>query len=196
MSIQKKRPRQHITTEVIILISSNLNCLEHFLAYWLFARYLLDFFFGRHKFFKPYHFILGIIKTKVRVNIHRYRDIRMPHKVLQSLWVHSCSRHVATVSMPTNMRSDVRHLYLKNVIVSLDCVIESVFPMHGYFRHSILISEKKSGITLNHYLGKVCGSVFNDSSPYSCRANALRKKIPLCISECTREFFCRYRGYQ
>lgn len=139
-----------------------LNCLEHLLAYRLFVCYLFDFLLGCLKFFKPNHFILGIIKSKVRVNIHCYRNARMPHKVLQSLGVHSYSRHIATVCMSTNMRSDVRHLYLENVIVSLDCVIESVFPMHGYFRHSILISEKKSGITLNHYLGKVCRSVFND----------------------------------
>lgn len=92
-----------------------LNRLEHLLAYWLFACYLFDFLLGCLKFFKPDHFILGIIKSKVRVNIHCYRNDRMPHKVLQGLGVHSCSRHIATVCMPTNMRSDVRHdLYKHN----------------------------------------------------------------------------------
>ena len=86
----------------------------------------------------------------------------MPHKVLQGLWIHSRSRHVATVGMPTNMRSDVRHLHFENVIISFDRMIESVFPMHGYFRHSVLIPEKESTITCHHNLWKVCWSIFND----------------------------------
>lgn len=102
-----------------------LNCLEHLLAYRLFAYYLLDFLLGRLKFFKPDHFILGIIKSKVRVNIHCNRNVRMPHKVLQCLWVHSCSRHIATVCMPTNMRRDIRHLHSVNIVIPANHIIES-----------------------------------------------------------------------
>ena len=37
------------------------------------------------------------------------------------------------------MGSNVWHLYLKNIIVSLYCVIEAVLPMHCHLRHSIFI---------------------------------------------------------
>lgn len=63
-----------------------LNCFERFLANRLFARYLLDFFLGSLQFIQTYHLILGIIKSKMGISIHRNHNIRMPHKDTVGFW--------------------------------------------------------------------------------------------------------------
>ena len=46
------------------------------------------------------------------------------------------------------MGRNVRHLYSVNIIVPFDHVVESVFPMHGYFRVAILIRKQESSISI------------------------------------------------
>lgn len=82
------------------------------------------------------------------VGIHRHTDVRVPHKVLKSLWIHSGSCHIAAVGMLADMRRDVRKLYAEDVVVSLDCVLETVFPVQGYKRQASVISEKESDVTM------------------------------------------------
>ena len=65
-----------------------------------------------------------------------------PHKILKSLWIHSGSCHIAAVGMPADMGRDVRKLYAEDVIVALDCMLETVFPVQGYKRQAPVISEK------------------------------------------------------
>ena len=54
-------------------------------------------------------------KTDMRVHIHSNTNIRMPHKVLQGLWIHSRFCHIGAISMAAYMWSDVRPLHSVNV---------------------------------------------------------------------------------
>ena len=60
------------------------------------------------------------------------------------------------------MRSDVRHLHPVNIIVPLDHVVETVFPMHGYFRVAVLVCEQESRIAVHHPLAFRFFPVLND----------------------------------
>ena len=141
----------------------NISDFKHFFASFPIFSYIFIFKRGkiRAKFFRftprlflPVHYTLQlapcIIKIYVGICVQCYRNIQMPHKVLECLWVHSCPRHVTAINVPANMGSNVWHLHLEDIVISLHCVIESMFPMHGRFRHSIFVPKKKSGIALNH----------------------------------------------
>ena len=65
-----------------------------------------------------FQFVRCILKSKVRVSVEGNSNFRVPHKVLQGLWIHACSCHIAAVGMPANVRSDVRHLHSVNIVVA------------------------------------------------------------------------------
>ena len=92
-----------------------LNYSEHILFHWFLAVCLLDFLLRLVQFLQTDHFILRIVQTEVGVGIYCHADVRMPHKVLKSLWVHSGSCHITAVGMPADMRRDVRKLYAEDV---------------------------------------------------------------------------------
>ena len=91
----------------------------------------------------------------------------MPHQVLQRLWIHASLRLVAAVGMSANVRRNLRHLYFENAVVSIDRMLESMFSMQRHLRHSILVSEKESHITIYHNLWKVCWSVLQNRLKHS-----------------------------
>lgn len=74
----------------------------------------------------------------------------MPHQVLERLGVHARLRHVATVGMAADVGRDVRHLHPVDIVVPLDHVVESVFPMHRHQRIAVLIREKESAVSVDH----------------------------------------------
>lgn len=86
------------------------------------------------------------------VGIQRHADVRMPHQVLERLWIHAGLCHVAAVGMAADMGSDVWNLHPVDVIVPLDHTVKSVFPMHRHQRHSVLIREKESCMPIHHLL--------------------------------------------
>lgn len=73
-----------------------------------------------------------IIHAQVRVGVHGNSDIRMPHKVLQGLWIHSRLSHVRAVCMAAYVRGDIWHLDPVDFIVSLNHMVEAMFPVHGH----------------------------------------------------------------
>lgn len=123
-------------TEAILYYS------KHILFHKLLAFSLIDLLLRLVQFLQADHLILRIIQAKMGVRVHGYSYVRMPHKVLKSFWVHSGSCHIAAVGMPADMRRDVRKLYAEDVVVSLDCVLETVFPVQGYKQQAPVISEK------------------------------------------------------
>ena len=143
-------------TEAILYYS------EHILFHKLLAFSLIDLLLRLVQFLQADHLILRIIQTKMCVGIHGHTDVRVPHKILKSLWVHSGSCHIAAVGMPADMRRDVRKLYAEDVVVSLDCVLETVFPVQGYKRQASVISEKESDVTINHDLLHLFRTVIDD----------------------------------
>lgn len=88
----------------------SLHHPEHLLGHGLFVRGLLHLGSRSVQFLKPYHLVLGIFQSQMCVYVHRHADIRMPHQVLQGLWVHPGFRHVAAVGVTAYMGSDFRHL--------------------------------------------------------------------------------------
>ena len=92
----------------------------------------------------------------------------MPHQVLERLGVHAGFCHVAAVGMAADMGCDVRHLHPVDIIVPLDHVVETVFPMHGYFRVAILVCEQESRIAIHHPLAFRFFPVLNDCPEALC----------------------------
>ena len=48
------------------------------------------------------------------------------------------------------MGRDVRHLHPVDIVVPLNHVVESVFPMHGHQRVAVLIHKKESAVPVDH----------------------------------------------
>lgn len=59
------------------------------------------------------------------------------------------------------MRCYRRHLNFVDVVIPLNGMLEPVLPVQSYLRHSVLVSDKESGITFNDYLRQICRSVFH-----------------------------------
>lgn len=119
-----------------------LNYSEHILFHRLLAFGFFNLLLRLVQLLQADHLILCIFQAKMGVRVHGYSYVRMPHKVLKSFWIHSGSCHITAVGMPADMRRDVRKLYAEDVVVSLDCVLETVFPVQGYKRQAPVISEK------------------------------------------------------
>lgn len=119
-----------------------LNYSEHILFHRLLAFGFLNLLLRLVQFLQADHLFLRIIKAEMSIGIHGNAYVRVHHKVLKSLWVHSGSCHITAVGMPADMRRDVRKLYAEDVVVSLNCVLETVFPVQGYKRQAPVISEK------------------------------------------------------
>ena len=118
--------------------SSILNHLKHLLRH-RFLFLLLNLHLRFPKLFHPLQFFLSIIESDMRVHIHCDRYIRMPHEVLQRLWIHSRFCHIRAIGVSANMRRNVWYLHPVDVIVSANHMIESVLPVHCYKWHSIII---------------------------------------------------------
>ena len=65
------------------------------------------------------------------VNIQRYADVRMPHDILQRLWIHSGFRHIGTKSVSAYMRSYFGHLNTVNFVIFLNNMFQVLLPMKG-----------------------------------------------------------------
>ena len=88
--------------------------------------------------------------------------------------------------MPANVRHNLRHLCFENSVVSIDRVFEAVFPMQRHLRHSVLVSEKKSYMSINHNLWKICRSVFQDRLEHS--VHIFQHWNLSCSGVCLRRF--------
>ena len=95
----------------------------------------------------------------------------MPHQILQCLRIHPGLCHVGTVGVAAYMRSDVWHLHPVNLIVPCYHMVESMFPMHGYKRHSLIVKEQESAVTIDHLLNFRSWSVLDDGSEHILTAN-------------------------
>ena len=109
--------------------SSILYYLKHLLRH-MFLFFLLNLRLCFPKLFHPFQFFLCIIESNMRVHIHCNRYIRMPHEVLQRLWIHSRFCHIGAIGMSAYMRRDIWQLHPVDVIVSADHMIKAVLPMH------------------------------------------------------------------
>lgn len=99
-------------TEAILYYS------EHILFHWFLAFGFLNLLLRMVQLLQADHLFLRIIQAEMGVGIHRHADVRVPHEVLKSLWVHSGSCHIDAVGMPADMRRDVRKLYAEDVFVA------------------------------------------------------------------------------
>ena len=88
-------------------------------------------------------FIFRILKSQMRVGIHRYADVRMTHQVLQRLRIHPSPCHVRAVGVAAYMRRKRRHLYSVDLIVTVGRIPKIVLPVQGDQRFSILVVVKK-----------------------------------------------------
>ena len=70
---------------------------------------------------------LEIIKTKMSVNVHRNRNFRMSHKVLERLRIHFGLGLTAAVRMTADMRNNCRHLDFVNLVVTVYSIFKPVF---------------------------------------------------------------------
>ena len=58
---------------------------------------------------------------------------------------------IRAIGMTTHTRRDIRHLHSVNIIISSDHTIKSMLPVHYHKRIAVIIIEKKSCITVNHF---------------------------------------------
>lgn len=65
--------------------------------------------------------------------------------------------------MTADMGRDVRHLHPVNLIVPLDHMVKTVFPMHRHQRVAVLIHKKESAISVNHLFKSRRLPVLNDA---------------------------------
>lgn len=84
------------------------------------------------------------------------------------------------------MRCNLRQLYSENAVVSIHCMLKPMFPMKCHFRHTTLISEEKSHISVHHNLWKICRSVFQNRLKHS--EHILRNRKFSCTGVCLRGF--------
>ena len=54
--------------------------------------------------------------------------------------------------MPADVRSDVRQLLPVDLVVAAHCMVEPVLPVHGHFRHAVLVQIQKPCVAANHLL--------------------------------------------
>ena len=108
---------------------SILNYLKHLLRH-RFLLLLLNLCLCFPKLFHPFQFFLDITKPNMRVHIHGNANIRIPHEVLQRLWIHSRFCHIRAIGVSAYMRRNVWHLHPVDVIVSADHMVEAVLPVH------------------------------------------------------------------
>ena len=148
-------------------LSSISNHLKHLLRH-RFLLLLLNLSLCFPKLFHPFQFFLCIIKSDMRVHIHCDRYIRMPHEVLQCLWIHSRFCHIRTIRMSAYMRCNVWHLHPVDIIVSADHMIETMLPVHCHKWHSIIIVKQESAISIYGLLHFRCISVLDDCLKHLC----------------------------
>ena len=67
---------------------------------------------GNLLFYSSLYFTLDLFVKKdvMTICVHHHSYIRMPHNILQFLWVHSRSCHFGTKCMSADMRCDLRKL--------------------------------------------------------------------------------------
>jgi len=95
-------------------------------------------------------FDLCIFKFQVSVGVQCDTDIRMSHDVLQGFGVHTALCHVGTECMTAHMGCDFRKLNFVDVVVLVEDMLEVMLPMECNHGLTILVQEKKSGITVDH----------------------------------------------
>ena len=78
-------------------LSSPQLVLNIFLRYLSLVIFVINLFLSQSEALHAFKFFLGIIKVHMCVHIHRYAYIRMPHKILQCLWIHACLSHHFTL---------------------------------------------------------------------------------------------------
>lgn len=122
----------------------------------------------------------------MRICVHRHSNVGMSHQILQCFGIHSGFRLVAAVSVPANVRRNLRKLHPKNAVVSVHRILKPMLPMKCYLRHSILISEKESHITIHHNLRKIRWPVFQNCLEHS--EHVLRHWKLSCTGICFRGF--------
>lgn len=66
--------------------------------------------FGCTGQFRPFQLSLGILLSKVGIDILRVNDLGIPHQILQGFRHHAGAGHVAAVCMATDMGCDLRQL--------------------------------------------------------------------------------------
>ncbi len=84
----------------------------------------------------------------------------------------------------TDMGRDVRHLHPINLIVSLDCIVETVFPMHRHQQVAILIHKKESALPVNHLFNPWWIPVLNNASEIFCNIRRYRQFLSSRICLC------------
>ena len=101
-------------------------------------------------FQNPVKFDLCIFKFQVGVSVQSHTDIRMPHDILQGFGIHTALSHVGTESMTAHMGCDLRKLNFVDTVVLVEDMLEVMLPVKGDHGLTILVQEKKSGVTVNH----------------------------------------------
>ena len=93
---------------------------------------------------------LCVIKFHVSVNIQSYADVRMPHDILQCLWVHSGFRHIGAEGVSAYMGGYFEYLDAVDFVVLLDNVLELFLQVQCYHRSTILIQKQEAAVPIYH----------------------------------------------
>ena len=142
------------------------------------------------KLFHPLQLFLGIIESDMCVHIHCDRYIRMPHEVLQRLWIHSRFCHIRAIGVSAYMRRNVWHLHPVNVIVSANHMIESVLPVHCHKWHSRMKEYVHHFIVFAYYPNFNCNP--SNKSPIvqlRCSSDSGSAYLAISYSEFSSSFF-------
>lgn len=89
-----------ICQQVFPLKSCKIGCKTPFLFYY-FTTHLTTYFF---------HLFLNIFKSYMSIGVRRHADIRVPHNLLQRLWVHARLCHIGAKGMTADMGRHLWHI--------------------------------------------------------------------------------------
>ena len=143
---KRQKPRTSEAFFVFIIYSSTNP--KHRLGNCPLSLRLIQLLTGGIEFFHSLKFRLCVLQAEVSISIHRNPNFAMAHKVLQCFRVHAGFRHIAAIGVAADVRRYAWHLQAVNLVVPLNHIVESVFPVHCDQRHSIFVVVQKSRVPI------------------------------------------------
>ena len=138
----------------------------------------------------PFHFLLNILSSQMRIGVQSDTNIRMSHQVLQCLGIHSAFGHVGAEDMPAHMGRYFGHWFLVNTVVLGTDVLKVFFPVQSYHWHAFFIQIQEAAFASDERFIYGRNALCNDSlktkiyfiAPWNC-SNATS-----CFLKMTRSY--------
>lgn len=98
------------------------------------------------------YFSCNILIMNMSICVKRDRNIRMSHKILQSLRIHSALCHIGTVCVPADVRRDQRQRDFVYAVILFPDVLEIMFPMKRIRDTAVFVLSRTSPVGADDHL--------------------------------------------